>query len=171
MKKLQQASFDFQDTNSQPNQSDFGFEEVLHPTTAIYPNRRADKAIMEDLFGYQEEGNETFSFFTPKGALFAKGYVRMVYGDHGPYLEFKPEHVKCKLVKKFNNKELDPKCYYEWLMLENEPEVKVYDQKRDVKNLPNPPRGGFRGNRKEGYADYKVGMIYVSPYDLMKPKR
>lgn len=25
--------------------------------------------------------------------------------------------------------------------------IKVYDQRRDVKNLKNPPPGGFKGNR------------------------
>ena len=93
------------------------------------------------------------------------GYVRVVYGDHGPYIEFKRSMVQMKLIKKFD-REVSPDAYYEWLLPSDGSDMKIYDQRRDVKNLKNPPKGGFRGNRSEGYADYKVGMIYVNPFEI-----
>lgn len=134
-------------------------------TTAIYANRLADKKKVEETCHIEEVGNSTAKFYTPGGTLFAEGYIRVVYGDHGPYVEFNKSHIKCKLVRKFNQP-APPDAYYEWLFPVGEIGVKVYDQRRDVKHLKNPPKGGVMGNRKEGYADYVVGMIYVSPYDL-----
>lgn len=81
--------------------------------------------------------------------------------------EFERSQVKAVLKPKFDH-EPDPASYYEWLIPVGDESMKVYDQKRDVKKMKNPPEGGFRGNRPEGYADYKVGMIYVSPYDFGK---
>jgi len=38
-----------------------------------------------------------------------------------------------------------------------------------VKNIPNPPKGKYscNHNRVDGYADYKIGRFYISPYDLV----
>jgi hypothetical protein len=135
-------------------------------TTAIYPNRVADKQKVEMLLSLMEEGNGSTRFFTKKGTLFATGYTRVVYGDHGPYVEFDRVHIKSELVHKFGNRVPPKDAFYIWLVPTDGSGLKVYDQKRDVKHLKNPPKGGFMGNRSEGYADYKVGMIYVSPYDF-----
>lgn len=134
-------------------------------TTAIYPNRLEDKNFVENQFKLLEFGNDTTEFYTIKGTYIAKGYVRVVYGDHGPYIEFLPKHIKGIMVKKFN-KPLPKDSYYEWLTILDGSQIKIYDQKRDVKNLPYAPQGGHREYRKEGYADYKPGMIYISPYEL-----
>ena len=43
--------------------------------------------------------------------------------------------------------------------------VRAYGQRRDVRNQPNPPpdaRYRDSRNRKEGYAEYKVGKIYFA---------
>lgn len=61
-------------------------------------------------------------------------------------------------------------AYYEWLEPVDGSGVKIYDQRRDVSELPNPPPGGFRGNRPEGYADYRPGYTYVSPWELHVPR-
>lgn len=61
-------------------------------TTAIYPNRIQDKARVEKLIGLPEVPQipgETFEFFTPAGTLFARTWVRVVYGDHG-YCQLAP---------------------------------------------------------------------------------
>jgi hypothetical protein len=134
-------------------------------TTAIYPNRVADKARIEAALGLEEFGNETTEFRTKLGTLFAMGYVRVVYGDHGPYVEFEPRHIRTRLRRKFN-RPLPARCFYEWLEPEDGSHVKVYDQKKEVRNLKNPPPGGFRGDRPEGYADYRIGCIYVAPEEL-----
>lgn len=136
-------------------------------TTAIYPNRLDDKDRVESECGIVEFGNANRVFRTKGGQIFAVGYERVVYGDHGPYVEFRREQIRCTLQRKFDR---DPPsgAYYEWLYPVGEPSVKVYLQRRAVKWLDNPPAGGFMGNRRDGYADYRVGMIYVSPFDLVK---
>jgi hypothetical protein len=44
----------------------------------------------------------------------------------------------------------------------------LYVQKRTVSTLKNPPAGAHsvNNNKPEGYADYKVGMLYISPDNL-----
>jgi len=50
--------------------------------------------------------------------------------------------------------------------------AKVYEQAKTVADKPNPPRTGTQwqwNNRPEGegYADYRVGMFYVSCFQVM----
>ena len=134
-------------------------------TTAIYPNRMRDKSRLAEDVGLLERGDATTTFRTSKGTLFATGYTRVVFGDHGPYVEFRRDQVVCPLRPKFKSP-LPPDAYYEWLVPLDSSGIKVYDQKRDVRGLKSAPKGGFAAKRKEGYADYRPGMIYVSPYDL-----
>lgn len=147
-----------------------------YKTTATYPNRIEDKNILENKLNLTEFGNSITKFGYNKNILF-EGYERIVYGDHGPYIEFSLKHIKCKLISKFGN-EIDYnnlpgddfKYYYFWLMPENFPGIKVYLQIKPVHNLPNAPKrdDGKRSkfNRKEGYADYKRGYFYVDPYSI-----
>ena len=137
----------------------------MFQTTASYPNRILDKERLEAATGIREGGDEVTQFLTPRGAVFAVGFARVVYGDHGPYLEFERRHILLPLVRRFPGP-VPAKAFYDWLQPANGEPVKVYDQKRDVKYLKNPPAGGFRGDRKEGYADYRVGLLYVAPGDL-----
>lgn len=149
-------------------------------TTAIYPNRIEDKEELEAILGIPEEGNETTNFYLPSGNLFATGYVRIVYGDHGPYLEFEKEQVKAELKSRFEN-DIDelPAAkhlfYYFWLYPVSDPGIKVYLQIKPVTNLPNAPRRAdgkpSRFNRKEGYADYRRGYIYIDPYLLKRDEK
>ena len=136
-------------------------------STAIYPNRIKDKETVERKYQIWEFGNESTVFFTLRDTPIFKGYTRIVYGDHGPYVEFKPDHAIVEFVRKFNNT-VPEGSYYEWMTVNDESDIKIYRQLRDVKNLPNPPSGGFRGNRVEGYADYIPGMYYVSPKELKR---
>lgn len=139
-------------------------------TTATYPNRVKDKERIERIFKLNEFGNHETEFFTKRGTLLAKGYVRIVYGDHGPYIEFDKSHIVAPLERKFSTP-VPATAYYEWLVVKDGSNVKVYDQKKDVKNIPYTPKGGYREYRKEGYADYKPGMIYVSPWELQLTRR
>lgn len=55
---------------------------------------------------------------------------------------------------------------------ENCPNVKVYYQLKTVYNLKYPPKrddGKSAEYEEDGYADYKIGMYYISPY-LIKQK-
>lgn len=134
-------------------------------TTAKYPNRVKDRKKIETLYNLEEFGDIRREFFSLSGTLIAIGYSRIVYGDHGPYVEFEKVNFVVDLIPKFNNScPLD--AYYEWMTVKDGSDIKIYRQMRDVKNLPNPPSPGYRGNRKEGYADYIPGKYYVSPYDM-----
>lgn len=146
-------------------------------TTAIYPNRIQDKKLLEFHFNLPEDGDEKTHFYY-HGRAVAIGYKRIVYGDHGPYIEFEYKHMVCKLVDKFNRPaplpnqlplEKEAKFYYYWLTPINT-NLKVYLQIKPVNNLPNAPMRAdgkpSRFNRKEGYADYKRGYYYIDPYQL-----
>lgn len=52
-------------------------------STAIYPNRLRDKAQVEAARGWPEQGSPRTQFLLPSGEVFAVGYRRIVYGDHG----------------------------------------------------------------------------------------
>lgn len=136
-------------------------------TTAIYPNRIEDKKRVESQLLLQEFGNDAIVFYTPKMNIFARGYVRIVYGDHGPYIEFKEGHIIMELVRKFPQKANPKTHYYEWLLPKDRTNIKIYFQLRDVKDVPYAPGRGHRKYRKEGYADYKPGMYYVDPFELI----
>lgn len=135
-------------------------------TTAIYPNRIRDKNDVEVNLCLSEFGDEKTEFRTKNGTLFAKGYVRIVYGDHGPYVEFEKYHIDFSIFKL--HKKSNRAWYDEWYL----EDIMLYDQKKDVSMLPNPPRGkkSFRGNRKEGYADYRVGKIYLDPFSVLNSR-
>jgi hypothetical protein len=150
-------------------------------TTAIYENRLSDKLELEEKLGLSEQGDTLTKFYSANGTLLFEGYERIVYGDHGPYLEFNLQNIRCKLKSKFGNyvdyNNLpgdDFKYYYYWLQPINDPSIKIYLQIKTVHNLPNAPKRDDGKpscfNRAEGYADYKRGMFYVNPYDLRKEK-
>ena len=67
-------------------------EERKFVSTATYPNRRKDKADIEKFKGFSEEGSKIIDIHTSPGrdhktTRICRGYRRVVYGDHGPYLE------------------------------------------------------------------------------------
>ena len=133
-------------------------------TTAIYDNRVLN---MKELFGeipLTEEGNQETVFYSKRTkVLLCKGYSRIVFGDHGPYFEFELEQVA------FDYWACDRQGfgYFNKFYPRDGSGTMMYAQRMTVKNLPNPPKGkrSFRGNREEGYADYKVGYYYISPWE------
>jgi hypothetical protein len=139
-------------------------EEVNPPeTTAIYPNRIKDKARVEAM-GFPEFGSD-MKLRTRSGTLISRGYVRVVYGDHGPYIEMLRGQVNWEAFEC----ERKGKGYYDKWFSKDASHIMLYDQKRDVGHLPNPPAGkySYRGYRTEGYADYRVGRAYVDPEDVV----
>ena len=100
-------------------------------------------------------GYHNIRFTTKSGFLVANGYNRIVLGGRGPYVEFKPDNIirnslfipmekEYKLLPKYTSL-----VYYieHRTAIDN---VKVYYQMKEV-----------------DYADYKVGMYYMSPFDLL----
>jgi hypothetical protein len=138
-------------------------------STAIYPNRQADKQLVEELLGLPEfPGNRCWTF-SYRGSVVAQGYRRIVYGDHGPYIEFNPEHITCTLINRFGGMQ-KMGCYYIWKHPQGHPGLKVYLQLKSVAKLRNAPTR-FDGkpskfNRSEGYADYVPGLLYISAWDI-----
>lgn len=117
--------------------------------------------------GLEEEGNGIQEFRTKKGTLVAKGYLRVVYGDHGPYVEFLSKHMVREAWRTSVKK--GPQAWYDECQPVDGSDCKLYLQKRDVKSLRNPPKGKYsvNNNRIGGYADYRVGRLYISPDDLV----
>lgn len=145
-------------------------------TTANYSNRLEDKNLLESKFNISEIGNNDYCIYLDNN-LFIQGYERIVYGDHGPYIELKQEQIKFQLFNKYSKKifninyKNNIKYYYEWLYPSGYPDIKVYYQLKMVKDLPNAPKrsDGKKSdfNRLEGYADYKIGFFYIDPYQIL----
>jgi hypothetical protein len=101
-------------------------------------------------------GDDHTRFETSTGLHVATGYTRVVVGGRGPYVEFLPGHLiwdsldipdeeKYRLEHPWK----DQVFYVEW-RTKDQSNVKICDQKRTV-----------------DYADYKVGLFYISPFDLL----
>jgi len=94
---------------------------------------------------------ELVRFMTKSGTLIAVGYERVVIGDRGPYIEFAPGRIM-KVgwnIPAHQKWRIKGQCYYVEGRTLDEANVKMYYQKATV-----------------GYADYRVGMWYISPFDL-----
>lgn len=78
--------------------------------------------------------------------MLIQGYNRIVIGGRGPYVELSLRHL---LMFKFHRDATAPHRYYdEWRSsIDN---IKMYEQRETVE-----------------YADYKPGLFYISPFDLM----
>jgi len=109
-----------------------------------------------------EQGRNDVYILDKNGVILATGYDRVVYGDHGPYIEFNIDQINTIVFVHLNVKS-DNAWYNEWYTADRK--VMFYEQKNDVSMLPNPPKGKYsvKNNRKEGYADYKEGKFYVDP--------
>jgi hypothetical protein len=102
------------------------------------------------------EGDSTTKFFTKNGIHIATGYRRVVIGGRGPYIEFDPSNI----VNKFDTYYIpddqfwrtmpDSKAYYIEYRTKDLCNIKIYLQRKTV-----------------DYADYKIGMYYISSFDLV----
>jgi hypothetical protein len=97
--------------------------------------------------------------FRVKGKRIAQRHTRVVFGDHGPYVEFGEGMLDVGGVVKQDQGFDRVQRFYDQFFVGG---VKVYKQKRLVG--PSPPRGEWSVDHKrvEGYADYRVGRYYVS---------
>lgn len=105
------------------------------------------------------DGNRDFKLFTKSGELVATGYKRIVFGKRGPYIEFDKNqiikdniHLPAECSWRFLKKYSDTIYYYEYRTKKDY--VKIYLQKKTV-----------------NYADYKIGLCYISAFDLYDEKR
>jgi len=100
-----------------------------------------------------EFGNPELQFFSADGTLLATGYTRIVVGERGAYIEFAPENMCMENLHISPNQKwrlLSEVAYYIEHRSLDDANVKVYEQRRIV-----------------GYADYKIGMFYIAPGDVV----
>ena len=104
-------------------------------------------------FAIPLDGDPNLKFYTKEKLLLATGYIRIVIGGRGPYIEFSPSQIE------YNNiyipdyaryKLYNDLSYYHEFRSNDKCFVKLYHQKIGV-----------------GYADYKVGMWYISPFNVI----
>ena len=92
------------------------------------------------------------NLYSKVGTLLASGYHRIVIGGRGPYVEFKESNIfkeNFEIPKEEEYRLTNGISYYIEYRSKDESYVKLYHQKRKV-----------------AYADYKIGLYYISPYDL-----
>eukprot|EP00397_Hematodinium_sp_SG-2012_P055561 GEMP01067913.1.p1 GENE.GEMP01067913.1~~GEMP01067913.1.p1 ORF type:complete len:214 (+),score=25.78 GEMP01067913.1:84-725(+) len=137
-------------------------------TTCIFPNRIRDMNRVRSTLGLEEFGNPETEFsyigdrYSGEALRFAKGYMRVVYGDHGPYIEFVDDQIIWSAFPHWRIKQ-HPQAYYDEIFSKNK-HLMLYAQRRAVSDKPNPPYGPWSHNnfRPEGYADYMPGRYYVA---------
>jgi len=132
-------------------------------------NRRRDKEMIERVHGLTEQGLLDLMIYskTQPNLLIATGYFRMLYGDHGPYIEFISKQINWEA---FPHRDQRGKNAYFDYWYSNDRSVRLYQQLRTVRNKPNPPHlfGALRAdhNRPEGYADYVKGRYYADASNI-----
>jgi hypothetical protein len=95
-------------------------------------------------------------FKTKSGTLIATDYVRVEHGGRGKYIEFAPEHmIMDNLIIPENHKYRFTDywkkiVYYLEYRSNDDSNVKIYHQLKEV-----------------DYAQYKIGMFYIAPRDLI----
>ena len=117
--------------------------------------------------GIPEKGKDNVKFTSQskEDIHVATGYNRIVYGDHGPYVEFNEDQIIFRNLPKTRKKSIH--SFYDERFTKDG-EVMLYVQKKSVKGVQNPPKGelSVNNNRAEGYADNKPGMYYISTSQL-----
>lgn len=100
------------------------------------------------------EHGADLKFYSQSGLYLAYGYLRVVIGKRGPYVEFSPNQIIWEnfIVPENEKYRLTNNVvYYDEYRSKDPTFVKLYRQKRTV-----------------AYADYRVRYCYISPFDLMR---
>jgi hypothetical protein len=100
------------------------------------------------------EHGAPLKFFSLAGLHLATGYLRVVIGKRGPYVEFSHEQIiwdSFRIPEAETYRVTNAIVYYNEYRSVDSSYVKLYFQRRIVT-----------------YADYKVGLCYISPFDLMR---
>merc|ERR1719281_380026 len=137
--------------------------ETYH-TTVDSARRTLDRERVESKLLLPEFGLPKWHvvFQDERGIPIAFGYERIVYGDHGPYIEFLHSHINWNFGVSTRPRPKDARRYYdEYYNLSGT--IMLYFQVKNVQDQPNPPKGARR-NRSLGYADYRVNRLYLKPF-------
>jgi hypothetical protein len=88
-------------------------------------------------------GHASLPLYTRTRVLFSNGFVRVVIGARGPYVEFSRGQIVCE------TRDADERHYFFRELRSVPDDVKIYYQLHKV-----------------NYADYVPDLLYVSPFDL-----
>ena len=147
-------------------------------------NRARDLRCVRRHLGASEGGADSVVVRCARtDAVLARGYERLVLGDHGPYLELDRERVEWGNAREVPGGAAS--FYREFRAVDPSPDpgsaaaaaaptlrtAKLYDQIRAVTGQRNPPRDSawaVANDRpeSEGYADYVPGRVYVACEDV-----
>lgn len=166
MKSLREAYVSLHRPGAEPQLSENVFTKAADKETTIDSmNRLRDSKRLAQQHPLLTEQGKNVDIVLKDGSILATSYDRVVFGDHGPYIEMNEDQINLEAVPIETKK--GPRAYYNELR-SKDGSTMVYYQKKTVADRPNPPRGKYSVNlnRKEGYADYKVGKYYVSPDDI-----
>jgi hypothetical protein len=108
--------------------------------------------IMNYVLNAPIEGCTDIKLYSKSGLELCNGYSRIVIGGRGPYVEFTDNQVIFKafhIPKDQLFRLTDRRVYYIEMRSVDDAFVKLYYQLQTV-----------------AYADYKIGLLYISPYDL-----
>ena len=130
-------------------------------TTSESQHRRRDVDEVVCTTGLPQQGRDRIVVLSScsKKRVIATGYRRIVYGDHGPYVDFDSNQFA------FENfpftKQKTNKVFYDERYTANR-RVNVYEQRKSVRGAQPPlVRYSVRNNRPEGYADHQPNMYYI----------
>lgn len=108
---------------------------------------------MNYTFNVDQTGHASISLFTNTGKLkISNGYNRIVVGGRGPYVELTDLQIimdSFHIPKNQLYRLTDKRVYYVEFRSNDLNNIKLYYQLQTV-----------------AYADYKIGMFYISPFDL-----
>ena len=104
------------------------------------------------------DGDPAMRLFTRSGTLVADGYLRVVIGGRGPYIEFQTVwqshmRVPAEELYRFN----DPHVYYAEYRSHDQCNVKVYWQKKTVSNQAEHKVGRYGTWRRPGGGGEAIG--------------
>ncbi len=99
------------------------------------------------------QGSDEGCFHTRDGLLLAQGYLRVVIGRRGAYVEFTREQIQFEnlaIPKEQAWRQRSKNAFYIEYRSTDAAKVTVYHQKRLV-----------------NYADYRIDHFYIAPADLV----
>mmetsp|Transcript_145329 Transcript_145329/g.253627 ORF Transcript_145329/g.253627 Transcript_145329/m.253627 type:complete len:318 (+) Transcript_145329:151-1104(+) len=117
--------------------------------------------------------------------VIAIGYERVVYGDHGPYIEFSKDQIRWSAWPHYFDKrkyrsyfdeyyteashQLWKSKWDNWDPNPSKGVLMLYAQTRSVNDRPWAPGSGStpHAGRPNGYADYRPGYYYVAAEDTL----
>ena len=108
---------------------------------------------MNYILNTDKNGNPNIELYTKGNSIkVSDGYNRIIIGGRGPYVEFTDSQIVFKsfyIPKDQLYRLTDRRVYYIEMRSIDVANIKLYYQLQTV-----------------AYADYKIGMLYISPYDL-----